>query len=70
MKWLLDMSNKLSSMGQDDSNGHSMQTHNALNVQLCILLHLVEGMHENEVVRHGKSINNNPNGIILAGRER
>jgi hypothetical protein len=67
MQLLTEMSNELRPSVRDDSVGNSMQTQNVLNVQLCISLHLVVGMHRNEVDRLHESINNHPNGIILCG---
>jgi hypothetical protein len=52
---------------RNDGVGYSTQTHNALNVQLCISIHLVTGMNRNEVGRLRESINNYLDGIILAG---
>jgi hypothetical protein len=47
-----------------------MQTQNALNVQLYISLCHEVGMNRNEVSRLHESINNYPDGIIIAGSQR
>jgi hypothetical protein len=67
MQLLPKTSNELGPLIRADSVGHSMQTQNALNVQLCISLHLVVGMNRNDVRRLHESINNHPDGIILEG---
>jgi hypothetical protein len=44
--------------------------HRTLNAQLCISLGLVTGMNRDEVSRLPESINDHPDGIILAGSQR
>jgi hypothetical protein len=70
MQLFPETSNELSSSVRDDGVGHPMQTYIALNVQLCMSLGLVLGMNRNEVRRLHESINNHPDGIILAGSQR
>jgi hypothetical protein len=67
MQLLLEMSNELCSSTRDGGVGHSMRTHDTINVQLYISLGLVPGVNKNEVSRLHESINNHPDGIILAG---
>jgi hypothetical protein len=47
-----------------------MQTQDASNIQISLLLSPVVGMHWNEVSRLGEPINNHPDGIKLVGGER
>jgi hypothetical protein len=70
MQLLLEMSNEHGPSIRYDGVGHSMQTQNALNVQLCISLHIATGMNRKELGRLHESINNPPDGIILTGGER
>jgi hypothetical protein len=41
-----------------------------LNVRICISLGLVTGMNKDEVSRLRESVNNHPDGIMLAGSQR
>jgi hypothetical protein len=64
------MSDKLESSIRNDGVGHTMQTQDASNIQLSVLLGPVVGMDRNEVSRLSEPINDHLDGIILAGRER
>jgi hypothetical protein len=70
MQLLLEMSDKLGSWVEIDGLGHTMQTHDAGNVQLSVLLSPIVGVHQNEMSRLSEPINDLPYGIKLAGRER
>jgi hypothetical protein len=47
-----------------------MQTQDARNIQLSVLLSPIEGVHQNEMSRLGKSVDDYPNGVKLAAGER
>jgi hypothetical protein len=50
--------------------GHTMQAQDVSNIQFSVLLSPVVGVHLNEMSRLGKTIDDYPNGVKLAGRER
>jgi hypothetical protein len=64
------MSDKLGSSVKNDGLGNTMQTQDASNIQLSVLLSPVVGVHRNDMRRLGESINNHPYGVELEGRER
>jgi hypothetical protein len=70
MQLFQEMNNELGPSIKNDGLGHTMQTHDAINIQFTLLLSLVVGVHRNEVSRLGEPINDHPNGIKLVGRER
>jgi hypothetical protein len=47
-----------------------MQTQDASNIQFSVLLSPIVGVHRNEMSRLGEPVNNHPDGVKLAGRER
>jgi hypothetical protein len=48
----------------------TMQTHDAINIQLGILFSPIEGVHWNEMSELGKSVDDYPYGVKLAAGER
>jgi hypothetical protein len=70
MQPLPETGNKLRSSVRNTILWNSLNTQNASNVQLCILLHAVAGVHMYKVGRLGKLINNHSYGIKLAGSQR
>jgi hypothetical protein len=70
MQLLPEMSDKLGPSVRNDGLGHTMQTQDASNIQLNVLLSPVVGVHLNEMSRLGEPIHNHPNGVKLTGRER
>jgi hypothetical protein len=64
------MSDKLGPSVRNDGLQHTMQTHDASNIQLSVLLSPVEGVHLNNMSRLGKLINDYPDGVKLASGER
>jgi hypothetical protein len=70
MQLLLKTSNKLEPLVRNDGLGHLMQTQDVSNIQFSVLLNPVEGVHQNEMSRFGKSVNDYPNGVKLAVDER
>jgi hypothetical protein len=62
------MSDKLASSVRKDGLGHTMQAPDASNIQLCVLLSPVVGVHWNELSNLGELIDDNPYGVKLAGR--
>jgi hypothetical protein len=70
MQLLLEMSNKLGSLVRDDGHGHTMQTQDARHIQLSALVSPIVGVHRNEMSRLGKPVDDYPDGVKLAGRER
>jgi hypothetical protein len=47
-----------------------MQAQDVSNIQFSVLISPVVGVHLNEMSRLGKTIDDYPNGVKLAGRER
>jgi hypothetical protein len=70
MQLLPEASNKLGSSVINDGLQYAMQTHDAKNIELNVLLSPVEGVHRNEMSRLGKSIDDYPVGVKLAAGER
>jgi hypothetical protein len=70
MQLLLEMSDKLRSSVRNDGFGHTKQTHDTSNIQFNVLLSPIVGVHQNEMSGLGEPINDHPDGIKLAGRER
>jgi hypothetical protein len=70
MQLLPEMSNKLESSVRNDGLRHIMQTQDVSNIQFTVLLSPVVGVHRNEMSRLGKPINDYPDGVKLAGREK
>jgi hypothetical protein len=70
MQLLPEMSDKLGSSVRNDGLGCTMQTQDASNIQLNILLSPIVGVYWNEMSRLSEPIHDHPNGIILVGRER
>jgi hypothetical protein len=66
MQLLPKMSNELGFSVRDDGVVHIMRSI----YSFSYLLAFVTGMNRNEVSRLRESINNHPNGIILAGSQR
>jgi hypothetical protein len=50
------MSDKLASSARNDGLGHTMQAHDASNIQLRVLLSPVVGVHRNEMSKLGELI--------------
>jgi hypothetical protein len=69
MQLLPEMSDKLGSLIRNDGLRYTMQTQDARNIQLRVLLIPLEGVHQNEMSRLGKSIDDYPDGVKLAGGE-
>jgi hypothetical protein len=67
---LLETSDKLGPSVRNDGLGHTMQTQNASNIQFNVLLSPIVGVHRNEMSRVGEPIDDHPDGVKLAGRER
>jgi hypothetical protein len=44
-----------------------MQSHYLININFCILLCLVGGVHWQEMSGLGQPVHNNPNGIVVPG---
>jgi hypothetical protein len=42
-----------------------VQTHDPVNVQLCILLSLISGVHREKMCHFRQSVHNNPNRIMM-----
>jgi hypothetical protein len=70
MQLFLETSNELGPSVRNECLGHTMQTQDASNIQFDILLSPVVGVHQNEMSKLGKPIDDYPNGVKLAGRER
>jgi hypothetical protein len=70
MQLLPKMSDKLGPSIRNDGLGHTMQTQDVSNIQFSVLLSPVVGVHWHEMSRLGEPINDDPDGIKLAGRER
>jgi hypothetical protein len=69
MQLLPEMSDKLGSLIRNDGLRYTMQTQDARNIQLHVLLIPLEGVHQNEMSKLGKSIDDYPDGAKLAGGE-
>jgi hypothetical protein len=67
---LSEVSDELGPSFRNDGLWHTMQTQDARNIQLSILLSPVEGVHRNEMSRLGKSIDDYSDGVKLAAGER
>jgi hypothetical protein len=70
MQLLLGVSNELGTSVRNDGLWHTMQAHDARNIQFSVFLSPVEGVHWNVMSRFGKSIDGHPNGVKLAVSER
>jgi hypothetical protein len=70
MQLLPEASDELGPSIRNDGLHHTMQTQDARNIQLNVLLSPVEGVHQNEMSRLGKSVDNYPNGVKLTASER
>jgi hypothetical protein len=70
MQLLLEASDELGPSVRNDGLRHTMQTQDVRNIQLNVLLSPVEGVHQNEMSRLGKSVDDYLNGVKLATRER
>jgi hypothetical protein len=70
MYLLPESSDELGPSVRNDGLRHTMQTQDVRNIQLNVLLSPVEGVHQNEMSRLGKSVDDYLNGVKLATRER
>jgi hypothetical protein len=70
MQLLQEMGDKLGSSVRNDGLEHTMQTHDASNIQLNVILNPVVGVHQNKMSRFGEPINDHPYGVKFVGRER
>jgi hypothetical protein len=70
MQLLPEASDELGPSVRNDGLQHTMQTQDTRNIQLSVLLSSVEGVHQNEMSRLGKSDDDYPNGVQLAAGER
>jgi hypothetical protein len=64
------MSDKLASSVRNGGLGHTMQAHDASNIQLHVLFSPVVGVHRNEMSKLGELVDDHPYGVKLVGRER
>ena len=67
---LPEASDELGPSVRNDGLRHTIQTQDVRNIQLSVLLSPVEGVHLNEMSRHGKSVDDYPDGVKLAAGER
>jgi hypothetical protein len=70
MQLLLEVSYELGTSIINDGLRHTMQTHDARNIQLSILFSPVEGVHWNKISGLGKSVDDYPDGVKLTVGER
>jgi hypothetical protein len=70
MQLFLEASDELGPSVRNDGLQHTFQAHDARNIQLNVLLSPVEGVHQNEMSRLGKSVDDYPDGVKLATGER
>jgi hypothetical protein len=67
---LPEASYELGTSIQNDGLWHTMQTHDARNIQLGVLFSPVVGVQWNEMSGLGKSVDDYPDGVKLAAGER
>jgi hypothetical protein len=70
MQPLPEASDELGTSVKNDGLWHTMQTHDARNIQLSVLLSPVEGVHWNEMSRLGKSVDDYLDVVTLVAGER
>jgi hypothetical protein len=70
MQLLPEASDELGTSVRNDGLHHTMQTQDARNIKLSVLLSPVEGVHRNEMSRLGESVNDYPDGVKLTTGER
>jgi hypothetical protein len=70
MQLLLEASDEPGPSVRNDGLWHTMQAQDARNIQFSILLSPVEGVHQNEMSRHDKPVDDYLNGVKLAAGER
>jgi hypothetical protein len=70
MQLLPEASYELRTSIKNDGLRHTMQTHDARNIQLDVLFSTVAGVLWNEMSGLGKSVNDYPDGVKLAAGER
>jgi hypothetical protein len=69
MQLLLEASDKLGPSVRNDGLRHTMQAQDARNIQFSVLLSPLEGVHQNEMSRLGKPVDEYPNGVKLVAGE-
>jgi hypothetical protein len=70
MQPLPEASDELGTSVKNDGLWHTMQIHDARNIQLSVLLSPVEGVHWNEMSRLGKSVDDYLDVVTLVAGER
>jgi hypothetical protein len=70
MQLLPEASDELGPSVKNDGLRHIMQTQDAKNIQLNVLLSPVEGVHQNKMSRLGNSVDDYPNRVKLVAGER
>jgi hypothetical protein len=70
MQLHLEASDELVPSVRNDGLWYTMQTLDARNIQLSVLLSPVEGVHQNEMSRLGKPVDDYPNGVKLTASEK
>jgi hypothetical protein len=64
MQLFPEMSHKLSTSIRNNGFGNPVQAHNLIDIEFCIILDRVSGVHCNEISSLGQSVHYNPDRIL------
>jgi hypothetical protein len=70
LQLLPEASDELGPSVRNGSLWHTMQTQDVRNIRSSVLLNPIEGVHQNEMSRFGKLVDDYPNGVKLVVGER